>query len=172
MISAISHWAGQKSSWGLLFLSALVLIITALYFQYEMGLEPCIMCIYQRTAMFGIMLSALLVLLVNTLPTRLIGFAGWGVSSGWGWLLAREHVDILQASNPFFTTCEIVPNYPDWAPLHEWLPAIFQAKGDCLEDGWRFMDKGMAEWMVIIFAVYFVLCITFALIRLVGSRRF
>ncbi len=172
MISAISRWAGQKSSWGLLFLSALALIMTALYFQYEMGLEPCIMCIYQRTAMFGIMLSGLLVLLINTSLTRFIGYAGWGVSAGWGWLLAREHVDILHASNPFFASCEIVPNYPAWAPLHEWFPAIFEAKGDCLEDGWRFMDKGMAEWMVIIFAVYFVVCITFMLIRLAGSRRF
>ncbi|MCW8108347.1 disulfide bond formation protein DsbB [Alteromonas ponticola] len=172
MVKGLSRWAGHRSSWLLLFLSALALILTALYFQYEKGLAPCIMCIYQRTAMFGIMLAGLLVVLLNTLPTRVVGFAGWGISSGWGWLLAREHVDILHAPNPFFASCEIVPNFPSWAPLHEWLPAVFAAKGDCLEDSWRFMDKGMAEWMMIIFAVYFVMCITFLLIRLVGSRRF
>ncbi|NMH61324.1 disulfide bond formation protein DsbB [Alteromonas sp. MYP5] len=172
MVNGLSRWAGHSSSWLLLFISALGLIGAALYFQYGMGLEPCIMCIYQRTAMVGIMLSGLLVALFNTLPTRMIGFAGWGISSGWGWLLAREHVDILHAPNPFFANCEIVPNYPDWAPLHEWLPAMFEAKGDCLEDGWRYLDKGMAEWMVIIFAIYFVVCITFLIIRLAGSRRF
>ena len=61
---------------------------------------------------------------------------------------------ILNAANPFFATCEIVPNFPSWLQLHEWIPAVFAAHGDCLEDSWQFMSMGMAEWMQIIFALY------------------
>lgn len=164
-IHAMSQWAEKKSSWLVLFLTSMGLEITALYFQYGMDLKPCIMCIYQRTAMYGIVLSALLVLLANNGLTRLIGFAGWAVSAGWGFLLAREHVEILHASNPFFSSCGIVPEFPSWLQLHEWIPAVFAAEGDCTEDRWHFLSMGMAEWMVIIFAIYFV-----AFVIAFGSR--
>ena len=65
MMSKLSQWAEHKSSWFVLFATSLGLQIAALYFQYGMGLQPCIMCIYQRTAMYGIVISALVVLIKN-----------------------------------------------------------------------------------------------------------
>lgn len=117
-------------------------------------LRPCIMCIYQRTAVFGVMFSALPAMLVNNLLTRLVGYLGWGISAIWGLLIAIEHVDIQTAANPFFATCEFVPNFPSWAPLHEWLPSVFAATGDCGDINWSFMDMSMPQWMIIIFTIY------------------
>ncbi|WP_218355278.1 disulfide bond formation protein DsbB [Alteromonas lipotrueiana] len=171
-IQTISRAAAHKGAWLILFLSALALEIAALYFQYGLGLAPCIMCIYQRTAMYGIVLAGLLVVLINHSVTRFLGFTAWLVSAGWGWLIASEHVEILHASNPFFASCEIVPNFPAFMPLHEWLPAIFAAKGDCMEDGWRFMSMGMAEWMMIIFAAYFITGVVVLTCRLIGKKAF
>ncbi|RDV24705.1 disulfide bond formation protein DsbB [Alteromonas aestuariivivens] len=168
----ISRWAEKKSSWALLFVSTLILEACALYFQYEMGLAPCIMCIYQRTAVFGIMLSALMVLIYNNGITRFLAFAGWAVSAGWGWLIAREHIEILNASNPFFASCDIVPNFPSWLQLHEWFPAIFAATGDCLEDSWQFLSMGMAEWMCVIFAIYALLFVIVFSCRLLDKKPF
>ena len=79
----------------------------ALYFQYGLGLKPCIMCIYQRTAMYGIVLSALIVVIKNNGFTRMLGFAGWAVSAGWGFLIAKEHVGILNAANPFLPAVKL-----------------------------------------------------------------
>ncbi|WP_408609423.1 disulfide bond formation protein DsbB [Alteromonas pelagimontana] len=172
LVYGMSRWAEHKSAWLLLFLSSLALEIAALYFQYGLGLEPCIMCIYQRTAMYGIVFSSLLVLIFNNGITRMIGFAGWAVSAGWGWMIAREHVEILNASNPFFASCEIIPNFPSFMPLHEWLPAVFAAKGDCTEDSWQFLDMGMAEWMIIIFGIYFVLFLFAFGSRLLDKKLF
>lgn len=172
MIQAISRLAEKKTPWVLLLLSAVGLQLTALYFQYGMDLQPCIMCIYQRTAVYGILLAALLVCLKNNLVTRLLGFAGWGISAGWGFLIAREHIDILYASNPFFASCEIVPNFPSFMPLHEWLPAIFAAPGDCTENRWQFLSMGMAEWMAVIFAAYFVVFAVVLLCRLMDKKSF
>ena len=89
LIHGISQWAEHKSSWLVLFATSLALEIAALYFQYGMGLKPCIMCIYQRTAMYGIVLSALIVVIKNNGLTRMIGFAGWAVASVWGFLIAQ-----------------------------------------------------------------------------------
>ena len=41
-------WPALRWPWLLIALSAGILELTALYFQYGMGLEPCVMCVYQR----------------------------------------------------------------------------------------------------------------------------
>jgi len=165
MFTKISLLVSDKRAWGLLFASAFGLELAALYFQHMLDLRPCIMCIYQRTAVFGVMFAALPAMLINNLFTRLLGFLGWGISAIWGLLIAIEHVDIQTAVNPFFATCEFVPNFPSWAPLHEWLPNIFGATGDCGDINWSLMDMSMPQWMIVIFAVY-----TAILVLVLGSR--
>lgn len=157
LLKKLSSLSTDRRAWGLLFVSALSLEMTALYFQHVTDLRPCIMCIYQRTALFGIMFAAIPAMLFNTLITRLIGYVGWGISAIWGLLIAIEHVDIQTALNPFFATCEFVPNFPSWAPLHEWLPSIFGATGDCGDINWSFMEMSMPQWMIVIFAIYSVI---------------
>lgn len=157
LLKKLSSLSTDRRAWGLLFVSALSLEMTALYFQHVMDLRPCIMCIYQRTALFGVMFAAIPAMLFNTLITRRIGYLGWGISAIWGSLIAIEHVDIQTALNPFFATCEFVPNFPSWAPLHEWLPSIFGATGDCGDINWSFMEMSMPQWMIVIFAIYSVI---------------
>lgn len=170
MINTLSALSTNKRAWGLLFVSALCLEVTALYFQHAADLRPCIMCIYQRTAVFGVMFAAMPAMLVNNLITRLIGYIGWGISAIWGLLIAIEHVDIQTAANPFFATCEFVPNFPNWAPLHEWLPNIFGATGDCGDINWSFFDMSMPQWMIVIFAIYTTIWAVILLSRLLVKR--
>lgn len=165
MFNKIGDWAEQRWAWALLFTSAFLLELVALYFQYGMDLKPCIMCIYQRTAVFGVLFSALLPLLKNNPITRLLAFVGWGLSAIWGTLIALEHVDIQTATNPFFVVCEIVPNFPSFLPLHTMLPNIFAATGDCGDINWEFVGMSMPQWMIVIFALY-----TAAFILVLGSR--
>lgn len=169
MILTIAKLPEQTRPWMLLLFSTLALLATALYFQYGMGLEPCIMCIYQRTAVLGVALSALLVSIYNSSITRLIGFSGWGISAIWGLLIAIEHVDIQTAANPFFVTCEIVPNFP--VPLHEWFPAFFEAAGDCGNIDWSFLGFSMPQWMIVIFAVYSLSFVIVFGARLLNKRK-
>ncbi|MGS2720361.1 disulfide bond formation protein DsbB [Paraglaciecola aestuariivivens] len=169
-IAKVSQLAASKSAWGILFASALILEIIALYFQHAMGLEPCIMCIYQRTAVFGVLFAAIPAMLINNIITRILGFVGWGVSAIWGLRIAIEHVDIQTAANPFFATCEFEPNFPSWAPLHEWLPNIFAATGDCGDLNWSFLDMSMPQWMIVIFAIYTALWATVLVTRLWQQR--
>ena len=171
MLNLFSAWAESKSAWLTLFMSSALLIVTALYFQHIMDLQPCIKCIYQRTAVFGILVSSLMPLIWQHSITRLLGFIGWGVASIWGFLIAHEHVDMLFAANPFFVVCDIIPNFPAFMPLHEWLPAVFGATGDCSENSWQFLDMGMAQWMRIIFGMYAVTWLLMLISRLAIARE-
>ncbi|MBN7820921.1 disulfide bond formation protein DsbB [Bowmanella yangjiangensis] len=172
LFSQIAEWPTKRWPWALLFISALILELTALYFQYGMGLEPCIMCIYQRNAVFGLLFAGLFgLLLYKAWFGRLLAFGLWAVSAIWGLLVAIEHVDIQTAANPFFTVCEIVPNFPSWLPLHEWIPQIFAATGDCGDIDWSFMDMSMPQWMVVIFAVYTTLLATTLVARLARFKN-
>lgn len=171
MLNLFSAWAESKSAWLSLLMSSALLIVTALYFQHIMDLQPCIKCIYQRTAVFGILVSSLMPLIWQHSLTRLLGFIGWGVASIWGFLIAHEHVDMLFAANPFFVVCDIIPNFPAFMPLHEWLPAVFGATGDCSENSWQFLDMGMAQWMRIIFGIYAVTWLIMLISRLAIARK-
>ena len=171
MLNLFSAWAESKSAWLSLFMSSALLIVTALYFQHIMDLQPCIKCIYQRTAVFSILVSSLMPLIWQHSLTRLLGFIGWGVASIWGFLIAHEHVDMLFAANPFFVVCDIIPNFPAFMPLHEWLPAVFGATGDCSENSWQFLDMGMAQWMRIIFGIYAVTWLIMLISRLAIARK-
>jgi disulfide bond formation protein DsbB len=171
LLNLFSAWAESKSAWLSLFMSSALLIVTALYFQHIMDLQPCIKCIYQRTAVFGILVSSLMPLIWQHSLTRLLGFIGWGVASIWGFLIAHEHVDMLFAANPFFVVCDIIPNFPAFMPLHEWLPAVFGATGDCSENSWQFLDMGMAQWMRIIFGIYAVTWLLMLISRLAIARK-
>jgi disulfide bond formation protein DsbB len=154
MINFLANLGRNSSAWTCLLLSTFLLEVTALYFQYGMELRPCIMCIYQRTAVFGIMFAAIIPILNNNIISRLLGYVLWGVSAVWGLAIALEHVEIQGAKNSFFATCEIVPNFPTWAPLHEWLPNIFAATGDCGDIAWSFLSLSMPQWMAVIFTLY------------------
>ncbi|MDF2179534.1 disulfide bond formation protein DsbB [Aliiglaciecola sp. CAU 1673] len=169
--SHMADWPTKRWPWLMLMLSALFLEISALYFQYGMNLKPCIMCIYQRNAVFGLLLAGLVGMFLHAYGVgRFIAFSLWAVSAVWGLLIANEHLDIQTAANPFFTVCEIVPNFPSWLPLHEWIPAVFAATGDCGDIDWSFMDMSMPAWMQVIFAVYSALLAVVLIARLARHR--
>ena len=60
---SIGQWPTKPFAWLLLFLGCAVLLGAALYFQAVLGLEPCVKCVYQRMAVVGIALSAIIELI-------------------------------------------------------------------------------------------------------------
>lgn len=168
----ISKIPEHKSAWAILWLSALAFEVVALYFQYAMGLPPCVKCIYQRTAMLGILFAGLIPFASNNAITRFLGFCLWGVSAIWGLIIAIDHVDIQMDPNPFFASCEIVPNFPSFLPLHDWIPFFFNAPGDCGTIDWNFLHFTMPQWMIIVFGLYSLTLIPMVLSRLIVRRSF
>ncbi len=172
----LSALSTHPRAWQLLTVSALAMELAALFFQYGLGLAPCIMCIYQRVAIWGIFLAGIIGSIgCQFILTRIIAYVLWGTGAIWGLIIAIEHVDIQDASSSpmsFIFSCDIVTNFPSWAPLHEWLPALFEASGDCGEIAWQFLGYSMPEWMIVVYGVYSALFVTILLSRLVDKKMF
>ena len=158
MLKEIDEITRQKPIWIFLLITALGLELSALFFQYVLELKPCIMCIYQRLAIIGVSASALLPVVFFNAITRALGYAGWLVSSVWGVVIALEHVEIQSGDGGGFYSCDIVPNFPQWMPLHEWVPFLFEATGDCSEIVWQFAGASMPKIMVFVFSCFILVC--------------
>ncbi|USD64430.1 disulfide bond formation protein DsbB [Vibrio sp. SCSIO 43136] len=159
----LKQFSTSRWSWFALFLAIAALELTALYFQHVMMLAPCVMCIYERVAMAGVGIAALVGLAKPSNPIlRWAGFAGWGFSAYRGLMLSLEHVDYQFNPSPF-KTCDIFVSFPDWAPLHKWMPNVFNAYGDCSKVVWEFIGLSMPQWLVVIFAGMLVALVPFVL---------
>ncbi len=173
MVQALSRFSQQRASWALLLLSCATLFAIALYFQHGMALEPCLYCIYIRVAVIAVALSALLgLLLPGAALGALVGFIGWIASAAWGLWLAIELVGKQSGAQPtglFGASCDYIPNFPAWMPLHQWWPELFQPRGQCADEAWQWLGITMAQWMVGVFALYLALALLFALARILAA---
>jgi disulfide bond formation protein DsbB len=155
----------SRYAWGTLALSALFLELAALFFQYGLRLDPCVLCIYERLAVLGVFAAgAVGVLAPARRWLRVPAYLLWGASAGWGLYLAIRHTGIQLGVIEPPLSCEFEADFPSWAKLDQWLPSLFQPTGYCDEIQWQFLGLSMPQWMVVIFAFY-ALALLLVLIR-------
>ncbi|MGS0674637.1 disulfide bond formation protein DsbB [Shewanella sp. 125m-1] len=160
-MNALIRFSHSRTAWLTLMLSAVALELAALFFQHVMKLDPCVMCIYQRVAVFGVVFAGLIGTIGHrSRIARALGVIVWGVSAAWGLKLALELVDMQMNPSPF-ATCSYLPEFPTWLPLHEWLPAIFLPTGMCTDIPWEFMGVTMGQWMIVAFSCYLLALLIF-----------
>ena len=108
--------------WLALLSTSVALEIAALYFQYVLDYGPCILCVQIRAVLFAVILLAAVALLLPaarkltsvllipcTLTFAWFCYQVLGIERGW-----------------FEGSCTFEPAFPNWIPLHEWLPAVFE----------------------------------------------
>jgi disulfide bond formation protein DsbB len=171
-LNFLSNLSTSARAWLLLALSALSLELCALFFQYAMDLKPCIMCVYQRLAIIAIIFAGIIGYFGHKfILARLVAYGLWGTGAIWGAIIALEHVEMQSASSSLFFSCDLFPNFPTWAPLHEWMPWLFEVTGDCGDISWQFLGYSMPQWMVVVYGFY---ALAFALVfvsRLIVTKK-
>lgn len=55
MLRFLNQCSRGRGAWLLMAFTALALEMVALWFQHVMLLKPCVLCIYERCALFGVM---------------------------------------------------------------------------------------------------------------------
>ncbi|KOC89040.1 disulfide bond formation protein DsbB [Winslowiella iniecta] len=153
MLRFLNQCSRGRGAWLLMAFTAFALEMVALWFQHGMGLKPCVMCIYERAALFGVMGAGIVGAIAPKSPLRFAAIAIWLYSAWEGVRLAYEHTMIQLHPNPF-VTCDFAARFPSWLPLDKWLPSVFVASGDCAERSWSFLTFSMPQWMLVIFAAY------------------
>ncbi len=140
--------------WLLVFLFALSLELIALFFQYQFGYGPCVLCVEIRALIFGVMLLAIVGMLAASI--RLIsillnvGITACGISL----YLKAEHLLKIER-NLVESACGFKANFPSWLPLDKWLPSVFEPWEACGYTPMMWLDYTMAE--ALIYCSYFVI---------------
>ncbi|HHX8681526.1 disulfide bond formation protein DsbB [Vibrio diabolicus] len=171
ILNSLNQFSKGRLSWLLLLLFVVFFEACALYFQHVMMLAPCVMCIYERVAMMGVGVAAIVGLMAPNNPVfRWLGLISWGLSSYKGLLLAQQHVDYQFNPSPF-ATCDLFVTFPSWAPLNQWVPWMFEAYGDCSKIVWQFLDLSMPQWLVVIFAGNLIALALIVIAQFFPARR-
>ncbi|WP_037386030.1 disulfide bond formation protein DsbB [Serratia sp. DD3] len=170
MLQFFNRCSKGRGAWILMALTALALELTALYFQHVMLLQPCVMCIYERVALFGILAASLIGAIAPKSALRYLAILLWLYSAGEGLRLAWKHTMIQLHPSPF-NTCDFFVNFPSWLPLDKWAPAIFHASGDCSLLQWQFLSLEMPQWLIGIFAAYLLVGILVLISQFVRPRK-
>lgn len=170
MLRYLNQCSRGRGAWLLLALTALALELTALFFQHVMGLQPCVMCIYERCALFGVMGAGIVGAIAPRTPLRWVAIVIWLYSAIQGVRLSYEHTMIQLHPNPF-VTCDFAARFPSWLPLDKWLPAVFVARGDCAAIDWSFLGWSMPQWMIVIFAAYLLVAVLVLIAQPFKAKR-
>ncbi len=150
----------SRSAWVVLALSALGLELSALYFQYVMHLEPCVLCVYERNAVILILLAGVCGLInPSKILLRTSGYLLWAGGTVWGLYLSVKHSGIQMGLIEGSASCDFVANYPSWLQLDRWIPWMFNPTGYCEEIQWQFLGMSMPQTMVLINVAYLLVLV-------------
>ncbi len=170
MLRSLNRSSHRRSAWLLMAFTALALELVALWFQHVMKLQPCVLCIYERCALFGVMGAGLLGAIAPKTPLRIAALALWIYSAWRGIELAWQHTQMQLNPSPF-QTCDFAVRFPTWLPLDKWLPQVFVASGDCSVRQWEFLSLEMPQWLVGIFVAYLVIALVVLLAQFFKPKR-
>ncbi|MEH6443859.1 MAG: disulfide bond formation protein B [Oceanospirillaceae bacterium] len=147
MLKLAANFCRSSGYWLLIFLFALSLELIALYFQYQLGYGPCVLCVEIRAIVFSVMVIALIAIfachyriLANLMNLLLI-------ASGVGLYLKSNYLLLIER-NLVEGSCGFKPNFPTWLPLDEWIPSVFQAWEACGYTPMLWLEITMAEGLI------------------------
>lgn len=120
----------------------------ALYYQYALVWEPCVLCIHIRIIISGlILLSLLMIFLTRFRFIRLLGFIAQSALAIALFLkcrvLYRVEVGLEDAG------CMFNADLPTWFDLEAWLPSIFEVRSACGDSPELLFNITMAEALYI-----------------------
>ena len=133
------------------FLSCGLMMAYALYAQYQLLLDPCPLCVFQRIAVIGLGILFLVAGLHNPGRTgRRIYAILIGLLTLGGIMVAGRHVWLQNLPPSEVPSCGpgfgyLMENFP----LGEALAKIFTGSGECATIDWHFLGLSMPAWVLI-----------------------
>lgn len=159
-----------KWYWLALVLLGLVMEGTALFYQYQLGEEPCQICIHIRIWVAAFTLVGFLMCL---LPNRLLLAvpAHLLVIASMAGLLERSWYLFQVENGRGDGSCEFFLGFPDWFALDRWFPWMFEVRNLCGYTPELPFGVSMAEGNLAVACIMLAVAV-FALVRalLVGRH--
>jgi len=156
--------------WLLTFLVSTASLLGALYYQYYLDWEPCVLCIQIRVIMAGIMLVSGLMLFLARFPLlRLIGFTGQALLAIYLFIKSRALYRIETGLDQ--AECMFSAGLPEWLNLEAWWPSVFEVRSACGDSPELLMGITMVEALYYTSAVAMVLAVLLTCLSLYAFIR-
>ena len=140
----------------LILLFCIGLLATAFYMEYQLGLEPCPMCIVQRIAVALAGLAALIGILHNKLKKFYLGLTTFFSAAGGA--SAIRHLYLQSLPPDRIPSCGPDLNYLlDNNFVSDALIQLFIGDGNCAEVMWSLLGISIPGWVLICCAGIFLL---------------
>ena len=140
----------------LILLACIGLIATAFYMEYQLGLEPCPMCIVQRIAVALAGAMALIGILHNKRDKFYLGFTAFFSAAGGA--SAIRHLYLQSLPPDRVPSCGPDLNYLlDNNFVSDALVQLFIGDGNCAEVMWSLLGISIPGWVLICCAGIFLL---------------
>lgn len=116
--------------WIALIVLCLLMLSTALYYQYGLQELPCVMCIQMRLWVLALLLVAVTGLITREAKTARTGVSVFVLACAAG--MAERAYMLLGTERGFvFADCGFTLGLPAWLDLENWFPAMFRIETSC-----------------------------------------
>jgi len=134
-------------------LVALVAMLVALYLQHYQGLEPCPLCVFQRVAVIGVGVMALIAAVHGPQAWGQRVYAGvMALSAVAGVVVAGRHVWLQHLPADQVPSCG--PGLDFWIAALPWqqvVQQVFQGSGECAKVDWTLLGLSLPMWTLMLF---------------------
>ncbi|NND81153.1 MAG: disulfide bond formation protein B [Gammaproteobacteria bacterium] len=164
MIAVRWYWLGLIACLSLLG-------IAYFYFQRQLGLPPCPLCMFQRAALVGIAGVCLVGIMLRpkVFGSKVLALLG-SLFAALGGAIAGRQVWLQNLPADQVPACGPDLEFMlDAFPLMQVIETVLLGSGECADIQWQLLGLSMPAWMVGIFTVMFLLCVRLLLIR---ERRY
>lgn len=168
MLNMLAAIARSRVYWFLILIACLLMEGTALYYQYFLDYGPCVLCVHVRAWIVGLGAVALLMILFGGSVAFLGHLASLGLSFG---LLRSSWITLGVERGTIIDSCTMDPQFPEWLPLHLWMPSIFEPWEPCGYTPVLPFGITMAEALVLIGLAWVAVSLVLLLAGFKNPRR-
>jgi disulfide bond formation protein DsbB len=139
--------------WVVVFLICTLMEGTALYYQYVLEYDPCVLCVQIRGCILLIMIASVIGIFgASWKPSRLIAHLLGLFGSG---LFLERSYQTLGVEKGFIEgSCTLSGGFPNWIPLNELWPAVFEPLELCGYTPLLPMGISMAEALIVVSGIF------------------
>jgi len=161
------RYAGFRGDFILGLVACAAILTIALYMEFAMGLDPCMLCMSQRFVYLGLAFMFMLGALHNPyfgghkrygFFLLLLSLTGIALASRQLYL-QNLPADLVPACGPSFSY--MVEAFP----FAEVLVSMIKGSGSCAEVQWSFLGLSIAGWSLVLFTLFAVYTLRLSLVR-------
>lgn len=130
LINKLQRLSTGSAYWLAYIVGGISLLVVALFYQYQLEEQPCVVCIQIRLWILALILLAVMGLLLRKYKVLNIGVQLAVVLATLGFV-ERSYLLLGTERGFIFADCGFDAGLPSWFAIEQWLPGIFQVEASC-----------------------------------------